>query len=508
MGICQTKINQNYQQKASLQETMVATKNSPTNQQIQKTKSATIQTIQRQSIVSLKTKIIPKYRGSVFKQYSIFPKDSHINSIYRAFQVQHNLTGQFRMSLIIDKHCHNGMLFYKKLKKTYMDHPNICRIYEIYKDQNQYHIITEYCQGCPLGTFAMRTLTEEEIKRIMQQIIQAIIYLHSLQLKCKLTLQSFYFLNESDELILKFTDFLSIFGNQDITHEQVLYQSPEECQQEPKSNLASDIWSVGVIFFRLLSGYMPISKQKDIDRTRLSIRRANINFDSLDLEKRNKKGVKLMKHLLRIENKSRIYLIRALQDTYFQNGTHSRNSSFIQNALENIENQKKKANIVQLMIYQFMIKQFGSDMQQKLFDTFSAFDVNKDGKLSKQEVRQIYLTLFKELDPNDHVERIFKIADLDQSGDIDLSEFVLATFDKNFIINKKNLDLTFKLLDQNNSGKISIKELSDKLDIDYEKTSQVIVEFLKKLAGKQGKDKHHRNFFVLDDFKIFMFQII
>lgn len=52
-------------------------------------------------------------------------------------------------------------------------------------------------------------------------------------------------------------------------------------------------------------------------------------------------------------------------------------------------------------------------MQQKLFDTFSAFDTNKDGKLSKEEVKQIYLTLFKELDPNEHIERIFKIADLD-----------------------------------------------------------------------------------------------
>ena len=50
---------------------------------------------------------------------------------------------------------------------------------------------------------------------------------------------------------------------------------------------------------------------------------------------------------------------------------------------------------------------------------------------------------------------------MDLSGDIDLNEFILATIDKGFIVNKNNIELAFKMLDVKKTGKLYSKDFSE-----------------------------------------------
>ena len=63
-------------------------------------------------------------------------------------------------------------------------------------------------------------------------------------------------------------------------------------------------------------------------------------------------------------------------------------------------------------------------------------------------------SIMKSEEVDEQVNKIFEIADLDLSGDIDLNEFILATIDKGFIINKNNIELTYKMLDTKKTGKL------------------------------------------------------
>ena len=52
-----------------------------------------------------------------------------------------------------------------------------------------------------------------------------------------------------------------------------------------------------------------------------------------------------------------------------------------------------------------------------------------------------------------------KSVDIDNNGVIDYNEFLTATMDRDKLTSKKNLEITFKNFDKDNSGKISLNEI-------------------------------------------------
>ena len=60
---------------------------------------------------------------------------------------------------------------------------------------------------------------------------------------------------------------------------------------------------------------------------------------------------------------------------------------------------------------------------------FKVLDTNKDGMLSKYELTVGYRLIYKEF-AADEVEKVFSKVDIDGSGQIDYSEWIVATIDK------------------------------------------------------------------------------
>eukprot|EP00350_Pseudokeronopsis_sp_OXSARD2_P009022 CAMPEP_0170548118 /NCGR_PEP_ID=MMETSP0211-20121228/6447_1 /TAXON_ID=311385 /ORGANISM="Pseudokeronopsis sp., Strain OXSARD2" /LENGTH=97 /DNA_ID=CAMNT_0010853475 /DNA_START=1132 /DNA_END=1425 /DNA_ORIENTATION=+ len=57
------------------------------------------------------------------------------------------------------------------------------------------------------------------------------------------------------------------------------------------------------------------------------------------------------------------------------------------------------------------------------------------------------------------------IADADGSGEIDYSEFVVATMDKKKLLSNEKLETAFNLFDKDKSGSISASEIKDVLGV-------------------------------------------
>lgn len=61
-----------------------------------------------------------------------------------------------------------------------MDHPNIIKLYEMYVDDKNYHMVTEYCGGGELFEHIITSgrISESYGAKIVKQVLSAIKHLH------------------------------------------------------------------------------------------------------------------------------------------------------------------------------------------------------------------------------------------------------------------------------------------------------------------------------------------
>ena len=145
-----------------------------------------------------------------------------------------------------------------------LTHPNIVTIFDFGFDQGKYFIVMEYISGMDLKSLirSRGTIDVDEAVKMMIQISRGVGYAHRAGLiHCDLKPQNILRSNDGQ---MKITDFgiaraLSTIRSDE--HAEVVwgsptYFSPEQAAGEPPSP-ASDVYSLGVILFEMLTGRPP-----------------------------------------------------------------------------------------------------------------------------------------------------------------------------------------------------------------------------------------------------------
>lgn len=92
-----------------------------------------------------------------------------------------------------------------------------------------------------------------------------------------------------------------------------------------------------------------------------------------------------------------------------------------------------------------------NEEQEKVYKTFKAFDLNNDGKITKDELISGYRKFYRDLPEKEilvQVERLFKKGDPDSKGFIGYSEWQMATIDKLLLLQEEKLQMAFNLFDK------------------------------------------------------------
>lgn len=238
-----------------------------------------------------------------------------------------------------------------------------------------------------------------------------------------------------------------------------------------------DVWSVGVILYILLSGKPPFDGDDDHEITE-QVKIGNYNMSGGIWEVLSTDAKRLIRGMLTYNYKNRISAKEALNDPWFKNAsTKQVDVDLMQESLKNLAKfsatQKLQQATMSMMVQNMVTKEEVARLQQ----VFVQLDTNKDGKLQYEEVLAGYEQFYGDM-AKDEVDRIFSLVDVDNSGEIDFSEFVTATVDKGKLLQEEKLRAAFGYYDSDGSGSISTDEIKEVLGVGKQISEEVWLQVL------------------------------
>jgi len=202
-----------------------------------------------------------------------------------------------------------------------LHHPRLIRLIEVYDAKDQMTLISELATGGELLDVitSEKYITEIEIARIVQQILEGIEYMHAKSIgHLSLTPCDVLFTRPGGDEI-KICDFSlakRIVGVVKMEYGQPEYVAPEIVNGEG-ATFASDMWSIGIITYLLLSGVSPFRGQNDRE-TLQRIQMGDIDFDFELWQNISREAKHFVANLLVYKPEERMSVRQALAHPWLQ----------------------------------------------------------------------------------------------------------------------------------------------------------------------------------------------
>lgn len=189
-----------------------------------------------------------------------------------------------------------------------VDHPYCVHLEAIYETTNHLYLVLEYCEGGELFDMICKYnhFTEQQATNVVRQVTEALQYLHNLGIVHRdIKPENILLLERTPDSVVKLTDFglANKLDGKDLkfwTKCGTLYYAAPEVLSTDSYDKKIDFWSLGVVMYVLLVGYLPFyhdNRNKTIDL----IRRARVPFDMTDWGNISAEARDLIRRLLQFD---------------------------------------------------------------------------------------------------------------------------------------------------------------------------------------------------------------
>nr|KYP74047.1 Calcium-dependent protein kinase 28 [Cajanus cajan] len=357
-----------------------------------------------------------------------------------------------------------------KILKALAGHDNVVQFYNAFDDDSYVYIVMELCEG---GELLDRILAKKESRYTEKDAAVVVRQMLKVAAECHLNgmvhrdmkPENFLFKSTKEDSPLKATDFgLSDFikpGKK--FHDMVgsaYYVAPEVLKR--KSGSQSDVWSIGVITYILLCGRRPFWDKTE-DGIFKEVLRKKPDFRRKPWPTISNAAKDFVKKLLVKDPRARLTAAQALSHPWVREGGEALEIPIDISVLNNMRQFVKYSRLKQ-----FALRALASTLNEEeladLKDQFDAIDVDKNGSISLEEMRQ---ALAKDLPwrlKESRVLEILQAVNSNTDGLVDFREFVAATLHVHQLEEDsdkwRHLSLSaFEIFDVDKDGYITPEEL-------------------------------------------------
>ena len=384
------------------------------------------------------------------------------------------------------------------LKK--LDHPKILKIIDFYSKVKKYYIITEYCPEGELFNEIIKKgrFDEGQTAFIINQILKAICYCHRNHIIHRDIKPENIMITKREKngcLQVKLIDFgtAKIFEKGQSENRYVgssYYMAPEVLKR--KYDEKCDLWSIGVIFYILLTGRPPFDGNDDeeiLKNVEIGIYdKTSYPFPSLSSYAKD-----LINKLLQYDAKKRISAEEALEHPWFKTAEfkkkdkvntipHELAKQLITNMTKYKSNNMLKCAVVAYLVHHLT----NTEECMEASKLFIKIDLNSDGKIEKHELIQGFQKFWgmSEDEVKEKVDIIFANIDTDFNGFIEYEEFVRAAVNPAIFMSLNYLKFAFNYFDRDSSGDITFEEIKKRFSQNSNYNSEKMDSELREIFDK------------------------
>lgn len=377
-----------------------------------------------------------------------------------------------------------------------LDHPNICKYFETYDDSKYIYLVMELISGGQLfdkiTSQENQTFTEKDACKYMRDLFSAINHCHAQGVIHRDIKPENIMITETGDL--KLIDFgLAKAGktkNLKTIAGTPYYMAPEVL--DGNYGAECDMWSLGVILYTLVSGYLPFQGQKR-EEVFSKIKEGSFHFNHPEFKIISDECKELIKKLLVVRPKDRVKGVDVLKHawfTKFELNTSLRSNQGAQIDLEVLDRLKsfKGVSTLRKAALNMMVKMIDDRELENLREQFREIDEDGTGMIKASELAAVLRKRDLNMS-NKEVEDLINEIDYHGNGKINYTEFLAATVSINKFMTDRRMRAIFSQFDTNNNGFIT----EENITLAMEKMGQNISdEEVKSIIKKHDKTKNNK----------------
>lgn len=363
-----------------------------------------------------------------------------------------------------------------------LDHPNIGKFYEAYEESGYYHVVMEYVKGSNLykAISERKFHSLRDICEISYNTLRALAYMHSQGLvHMDVKPENIIFGKPGVFSTLKVIDYgLSssyFLSKVSFEFQSSQFMAPELLKGE--YNPKSDLWSVGIILYILVTGVYPYKGCEDPE---FSLKHGEYNSEpllskSISLELRD-----LIFKLLKSNPKFRISSTEVLDHPFF-NMLDFQDCQIDESVFQSLQEFSMKSQIEKEILYHIAFCNSDSELE-KLKESFEQLDPDNTGVINFDDFKYMFEKILKKSSKD--IEQAWQGLDFHKLGKINYSQFIAATVKNLEFLKEEKIQTLFNIFDIDNSGFITKDNFLDIIkmhektnEMDKEKVSDILIFF-------------------------------